>query len=139
MAAATKAGTVQIAPWNDVLGIAGLTPGGLGIWVLVGGLVAWWIRGMADRRRASNEGVTAESKASEAQFMRLEREIGRMLGRIEALEKGLAECEHRHAVAEAEVFRLRAMNDARGEIRQRAQEVVAADRANDRATEAKKD
>jgi septal ring factor EnvC (AmiA/AmiB activator) len=99
---------------EHILGISGLTPGGLGIWVLVFGLAARWIRGMPDRRRAGNEGVTAESKASQAQYERLEKEIARLTARVAAqgeridrLEHDLIECERKHAEAESEIARLK--------------------------------
>ena len=41
----------------------------------------------ADQKRASNEGTTAESKASQAQFDRLEKEIERLTERVVTLEK----------------------------------------------------
>ena len=104
---------------EHIFGIMGLTPGGLGIWVLVFGLAAWWVRGMADRRRAANEGLGVESAATKALFEQLQAEIERLSKRIErqderiaALEAEVRECEHARAVAEAEVLRLRAMNAA---------------------------
>ena len=122
-------------PGEHIFGIMGLTPGGLGIWVLVFGLAAWWVRGMADRRRAANEGLGIESAATKALFEQLQAEIERLTKRIErqderiaALEAEVRDCEHARAVAEAEVLRLRAINDVQGEARQRAQQVVAAER-----------
>lgn len=41
----------------------------------------------ADQKRASNEGTTAESKASQAQFDRLEKEIERLTVRVVTLEQ----------------------------------------------------
>ena len=41
----------------------------------------------ADQKRASNEGTTADSKASQAQFDRLEKEIERLTERVVTLEK----------------------------------------------------
>jgi uncharacterized protein YigA (DUF484 family) len=41
----------------------------------------------ADQKRASNEGTTAESKASQAQFDRLEKEIERLTERVVTLEQ----------------------------------------------------
>jgi hypothetical protein len=145
---------LSLASVDHVLGITGLTPGGLGIWVFGIAqfvfLVAWWVRGMADRRRATNEGVTAESKASNAQFDRLEKEILRLTekvekqdkviqrqaDRIEVVEKGLRDCEDRHAAAIAENLKLRAINDGQGEIRGQLQRIVSADRI-DRLAEGK--
>jgi len=127
---------------EHLLGIMGLTPGGLGIWVLVFGLAAWWVRGMADRRRAANEGVGVESAATKALFDQLQAEIERLTKRIErqderiaALEAEVRECEHARAVAEAEVLKLRAVNAVQGEVRQRAAQVVAADRMEGKVNE----
>lgn len=41
----------------------------------------------ADQKRASNEGTTADSKASQLQFERLEKEIERLTARVVQLEK----------------------------------------------------
>ena len=41
----------------------------------------------ADQKRAANEGITADSKASQAQFERLEREIERLTERVVTLER----------------------------------------------------
>lgn len=119
---------------DHLFGIMGLTPGGLGIWVLIAGLAAWWIRGMSDRKRAGTEGMTAESKVSRDQFERLEREIARLLKRIEnqdlridELEKSIRECEHHRAIAEAENLHLKAGQQLNGMARQEAAKIVAAD------------
>lgn len=122
---------------DHLFGIMGLTPGGLGIWVLIAGLAAWWIRGMGDRKRAGSEAMTAESKASEAQYRRLEAEIARLVQRVEKqdarideLEKAVRECEHHRSVAEAENVQLRAELQLEGRVRQEAAKVVAADRGD---------
>lgn len=120
---------------SHIFGIMGLTPGALGIWVLVAGLAAWWIRGMADRRRAKNEGVTADAGAYSVLFKQMRDEIDRLAAkiakqdeRIDVLERELKECEHARVLAETEVMRLKAINTVRGESNQRAQEIVAAER-----------
>lgn len=120
---------------DNLFGIMGLTPGGLGIWVLVFGLAAWWVRGMADRRRACNEGVGVESAATKALFDQLQAEIERLTKRVEKQDERIAALEHEvheeriaRAKAEAEILRLKAINDVQGEVRQRAAQIVAAER-----------
>lgn len=124
---------------DNLFGIMGLTPGGLGIWVLVFGLAAWWVRGMADRRRARNEGVGVESAATKALFDQLQAEIERLTKRVEKQDERIAALEHEvheeriaRAKAEAEILRLKAINDVQGEVRQRAAQVVAAERIEER-------
>lgn len=124
---------------DNLFGIMGLTPGGLGIWVLVFGLAAWWVRGMADRRRACNEGVGVESAATKALFDQLQAEIERLTKRVEKQDERIAALEHEvheeriaRAKAEAEILRLKAINDVQGEVRQRAVQIVAAERIEER-------
>ena len=62
----------------------------------------------------------------------LKAEVGRLLSRVEVLEHGLAECHSKHAAAEAELARHKAILQARGEIRERAQLIVAAERTEER-------
>lgn len=109
---------------------------------MAGGISAWWVRGLADRMRARNESITVESKASQAQFDRLEREISRLTRtvevqgetiekcnhRIDKLERDLIECERKHAEAETVIFTLRQANNIIGEGRQLAATIVAAER-----------
>lgn len=85
---------------DNLFGVTGLTPGGLGIWVLVFGLAAWWVRGMADRRRAANEGVTVESTAASQLIAHLQAEIGRLSSRLDLVEQDLRD-------SRSEVSRLR--------------------------------
>lgn len=124
---------------DNLFGIMGLTPGGLGIWVLVFGLAAWWVRGMADRRRAANEGVGVESAATKVLFDQLQAEIERLTKRIEKQDERIAALEievHEERIArakaEAEILRLNAFNAVQGEVRQRAAQVVAAERIEGR-------
>lgn len=114
---------------DHIFGIVGLTPGGLGIWTIAAGLLAWWIRGMPDRQRSRNESVTAEGGVYKELFDRMQAEISRLDQRVAALERDLRECERARALAETEAMRLKAINDVRGDSRRRAQEIVAAGRA----------
>ncbi|MFA6031807.1 MAG: hypothetical protein WC889_02770 [Myxococcota bacterium] len=118
------------------MGISGLTIAGAGIWAIFGTLVAWWIKGMADRRRARNEGVTVESAANKVLIDNLTAEIRRMQARLEEQDKRITALEgekrdrlDRESVLRADNIRLEAIIQSRGEVRQRAAQVVAADRA----------
>lgn len=53
-------------------------------------VIVWWIRGMADRKRAENEKIQTETKVTESQYNRLEREIERLTARVVTLEKTVA-------------------------------------------------
>lgn len=124
---------------DHFLGISGLTIGGAGIWAIFGSIVAYWIKGMADRRRARNEGVTVETAATDALIKNLTAEIERMQHRMAgyekricALEKEVRDGHDREGALRAENLRLEAVNLGRGEIRQRAAQIAAADRAEQR-------
>jgi hypothetical protein len=132
----------------NLLGIKGLTVGGAGIWVLVllvviggtGRIINKWVTGMADRKRAANEGVTVEVAANEALMNRMLAEMARMGTRIEKLEArvGELEADKRGLTAErdaalAENARLRAVNQGQGEVNQRVAQLVAIERLEDRA------
>lgn len=128
---------------TNLFGITGLTIGGLGIWctllTLLAGIVVWWIRGMPDRKRAENEAIPVESEAMNILFKNMQAEIRRMGERVGKLEKRITvlEEENRGLVKErdaalAENARLRAVNEGRGEMRQRAAAIVAVERMADR-------
>ena len=63
----------------------------------------------------------------------LEKRIETLTQRLDAVEHLLADCQRLHSKSEAEVMRLTAIVEAQGEIRQRAQQVVAADRMDQKA------
>ena len=122
---------------DHLFGIMGLTPGGLGIWAIAAGLFAWYIRGMADRKRAGNEGLTAESMAADVLFKQLQSEIDRLTARIsrqdariDELDRLVRECEHQRIALENENAQLRAAAMLEGRVRQESAKVVAADRMN---------
>lgn len=92
---------------DHFLGIQGLTIGGAGIWTLVvfafAAIIRQWILGIADRKRAENEGMTAQDKAEhdartllfeqmQRQMERLEDEVKSLRQRVAGLEA--AEREH---------------------------------------------
>jgi hypothetical protein len=128
---------------EHILGIAGMTPGGVGIWALVilaliGGsyrLGVKWVGGMPDRKRAENEAIPAASTANEAIMTRMVAEMERMGKRIEKLELRVDELEEseRGLIGErdaalAENARLRAIHQGQGEARAHAAAIVAVDR-----------
>ena len=128
---------------SNLFGIEGLTIGGLGIWgillILIAGIVAWWIRGMPDRKRAENEAIPAEAAASNALFRNMQAEMKRMAAQIARLDKRVTDLEAEKSTlmrerdaALADNARLRAVNDGQGEMRQRAAAVVAVERIQDR-------
>ena len=64
---------------THILGIPGMTTGAVGIMtMLLGGIIIWYIRGMADRRRADNENVTSLSGAHDILFKNMQTEISRL-------------------------------------------------------------
>lgn len=126
----------------NVLGISGLTIGGAGTWALVIlGIIAitiWWVRGMADRKRADIAGNDSEEAAIDAQWKRFQGEIDRLLKRInqledrvEHLESELDESREREAAAVADLTKLRAIHSGQGQVRQEAAVLVAAERIVD--------
>jgi hypothetical protein len=119
----------------NLFGTTGLTIGSLGIWGVFGGLAIWWIRGMADRRRAVNEGLAVGGQVAAALFDQMRAEIARMGEKIEKLEQrvGVLEEENRglireRDVADTKVARLEAVIAGQGEINNRVAQFVAADR-----------
>ena len=87
---------------NDFLGIHGLTVGGAGIWTLVvlalGAILRQWIAGIADRKRAENEGMSIKEKAEQAAqtllFDQMQRQMQRMEDEIDGLKKRVADLEN---------------------------------------------
>ncbi len=103
-----------------------------GAFVVMGGgagggflAVKWlieWVAGRLDKREARIDAGT--DKLIQA----LERQVEALSKRLEAVENSLADCQRKHAESEATVLRLQAIIDGKGEIAQRAQAIVAADR-----------
>jgi hypothetical protein len=128
---------------GNLLGIEGLTIGGLGIWctllTLIAGAVVWWIRGMPERKRADNEAIPVESAASSTLFKNMQTEMKRMATQIARLDKRVTDLEAEKSslvrerdAALAKVARLEAVNDGQGEMRQRAAAFLAVERMQDR-------
>ena len=70
----------QIAqPGMSMFGVPGMTTGAVTIiTMMLGGVLVWFIRGMADRRRADNENVTTLSGAHDVLFKNMQTEIARL-------------------------------------------------------------
>jgi hypothetical protein len=100
-------------------GIDGLTPGAVGIILTMIGLSSiWFIRGAAERRRASNEGVTALSGANDLLFKNLTAEVARLTKmvaeqgkRISAQDKHIMVQDKRISELEKELHEARAVVD----------------------------
>jgi len=90
----------------SLFGITGLTVGGVGIWalVLLGLIAAFrsWVVGMPDRRRAENEGESADDRATEEAratlFEQMRKQMALMEAKIERLEKRVDELEEERSV-----------------------------------------
>jgi len=133
LTAAERVGVVQTASGHSI---------STGIWTLVvlatgaiGTAAAWWIRGMPERKRAANEGMSVEDAATArliegltAEMARLQERVASQDRRITALESEVREGHDREAALRAENLGLKAVIQSRGEIRQRAAQIVAADR-----------
>lgn len=128
-AAAMAAVPVEVEG-NDVLGIRGLTPGGLGIWGLIGLIIIWWIRGMAERRRAANEGTTASAAATAILIKHLTEEVERLGKLVSSQSSRITELEHKLLHTEGEVVRLKAASAGIGDAREHAALIVAAQMAD---------
>ncbi|WP_416463180.1 hypothetical protein [Sphingomonas sp. VDB2] len=83
---------------------------------------AEWMAGRLDKREARLDDAATKLISG------LEHRIETLTNRLDAVETMLAECQKMHAKSDAEVMKLRAIVDGKGEIAQRAQQVVAADR-----------
>ena len=63
----------------SMFGVPGMTTGAVTIiTMMLGGVLVWFIRGMADRRRADNENVTTLSGAHDVLFKNMQTEIARL-------------------------------------------------------------
>lgn len=83
------------------LGVNGLTIGGAGIWTLVvlalGAALRQWIAGIADRKRADNEGMSVTEKleqdARTMVFDQMQKQMARMETEIDGLKKRVVHLE----------------------------------------------
>lgn len=106
--------------------------------IVGGGMLGTWLTHKRLGPKSTAEAREITAAAMDKDWARFEREISRLVSRLEAAEdearearNGQRDCEARELVLIARVVKLEAVNDARGEIRQRAAEVVAADRVRD--------
>ena len=110
------------ANWFDLGTVALATGAGAG-----GGfmLIKWFfetVLGRLDKRESRID------KATNELIDALSTQVKTLTERVTTVEKALQECKDEHSKSKAEVLQLRALLEARGEIRQRASEIVAADR-----------
>lgn len=93
------------------------------------GIIKWifeYIGGRMDKR--------ADRLDADTRFVidQLRAELGRVSQRLDRVETELADCQHKHAEAEAKVMRLEARQQGYSEARDRAQTILAAERLADR-------
>lgn len=103
--------------------------------ILGGGLLGTWLTHLRLGPKSKAEARDITAAAQDKDWTRFQREIGRLVKRVEQAEDcasraiaGQRDCEAREAVLRAEILKLKAVNDARGEVRRRASEITAADR-----------
>jgi uncharacterized protein HemX len=90
----------------NFLGIEGFSKGAAGIWILVvlalGGVIKSWISGLADRKRAETEGLTAAEKAEldarSALFVQMQQQMATMQATIDILQQRVAMLEDERLV-----------------------------------------
>lgn len=104
--------------------------------IVGGGVLGTWLTHKRLGPKSTAEARQITAAAIDKDWARFEREISRLVKRLETAEdiaerarRGQRECEEREIELKGRVAKLEAVNAGRGEIRQRAAEVVAADRA----------
>jgi len=119
--------------WIEAANALSLPMGATGLLIL--GVVSF-IRALPSLRRVRMESDTSLRHAlddgAQKHIDRLEKHIERQDKRLRDIEERMEECERERAQMRGEIAELRAMLAARGEIRQRAQLIVAADRLEER-------
>lgn len=97
--------------------------------------IAAWVRSRPDMRRAEVEGKKVDlaghaalDAGTQNHIDRLEKHIERQDKRIREIEERMEKCERERAEMRGEIVELRAALNSRGEIRQKAALVVAADK-----------
>lgn len=113
-------------PLIEQVGALAAMGGGAGGGFLAVKWLIEWMAGRLDKREARIDAGTDKL------IQGLERQIEGLTRRLEAVEKSLADCQVKHAESEAEVLKLKAIIDGKGEIAQRAALVAAADRLGQR-------
>jgi hypothetical protein len=106
--------------------------------IIGGGVLGTWLTHKRLGPKSTAEAREITAAAIDKDWARFEREIDRLVKRLEASEnaaeqaiRGQRECEEREMALKARLVKLEAVNEGRGEIRQRAQEVVSADRVSE--------
>lgn len=88
-------------------------------------MVKWLFEYFAGRHDAREQRIDG---GTDKLIERLERRVEALTARLDKVESDLSDCKRKHAESDAEVLRLKAIIDGKGEIAQRAAQVVAADR-----------
>lgn len=83
----------------------------------------------ADRLDAGTDKLIAQLQGQVEALLEREKQH---VARLEKVEDELAECKRRHAESDAEVMRLKAILQGRGEMRERAAVIVAAEKLEER-------
>lgn len=116
-------GALETAVYGGSMGV------GLGTTFLFIRWLASFVAGRVDAREAQvDAGMRELLEGLKEQVTVLGAECKELRQRVAATENDLLDCKRRHAESEAEVMRLKALIQARGEIRDRAQVVIAADK-----------
>ncbi|MYL98723.1 hypothetical protein GR702_13215 [Novosphingobium sp. FGD1] len=112
------------------LGAGAAAGGGFGIIKWAFEYVGGRMDKRADRLDADTRFVIDQLRA---ELARVSGRLDRAEGEILDLREQLAECQHKHAEAEAKVMQLEARQQGYSEARDRAQTILAAERIADRA------
>lgn len=103
--------------------------------ILSGGGIAKLLVARQEGEKVAAETDSIEANVTDLNWQRFQREINRLVKRVEALEgrcrdlEGeVRECHLERSRLEAENIKLKSANEMRGEARQRAAQIVAADR-----------
>lgn len=102
--------------------------GAIAVALVSGGLIGAILNHWRSAPKAKAETETMDWARFQTEIARLDAKVTAQSARIDALEREVRDCHREKAQLEAEMVKLRAAVDARGEIRQRAQEVVSAER-----------
>lgn len=106
---------------------------------LSGGGVARFLLVRRDGEKIAAETDSIEATVTDLNWKRFQREIERLTKRVEAGEKRISEledhlsiCQRERALLETENIKLKAAQEARSEVRQRAAQIVAIERLEGR-------
>lgn len=106
--------------------------------IVGGGVLGTWLTHKRLGPKSTAEARQITAAAIDKDWARFEREIDRLVKRVEQAEDDASaaklatqECERREIALQARIAMLEAVNEGRGQIRQRAQEVISADRASE--------